>query len=67
MQLGDGEPDEDFPALDRHRTLKQFGNVTECCLCPKKGAPPPAAPTTAPPPTASATKDPVSVYLSLTC
>jgi hypothetical protein len=59
-QPGDGEPDEDFPALDRHRTLKQFGNVTECCLCTKKGATPPAAP--APTPALSvANKDPISV------
>jgi hypothetical protein len=59
-RIGDGEPDEDFPALDRHRTLKQFGNVTECCLCTKKGATPPAAPASSPPPSV-ANKDPISV------
>lgn len=61
MYPGDGEPDEDFPALDRHRTLKQFGNVTECCLCTKKGAPPPPAPSNAPAATTTSTKDLVSV------
>ena len=63
--IGDGEPDEDFPALDRHRTLKQFGNVTECCLCSKKGATPPPMPTQAIP--ATPTKDliPVTFFSSL--
>ena len=31
--IGDGEPDEDFPALDTKRQLKQFGNMNEFCLC----------------------------------
>lgn len=30
---GDGEPDEDFPALDRKRLLSHFGNMNEYCLC----------------------------------
>lgn len=37
LHEGDGEPDEDFPALDRKRVLKQFGNVAEYCLCQKPG------------------------------
>jgi hypothetical protein len=41
---GDGEPDEDFPALDRKRILKQFGNVAEYCLCRKAGVAVPPAP-----------------------
>jgi hypothetical protein len=60
LNVGDGEPDEDFPALDRHRTLKQFGNVSECCLCVKKGAAtPPPVPAASQTPTAN--KDPISV------
>ena len=30
--LGDGEPDKDFPALDRTKIIKQF-NLNEYCLC----------------------------------
>ena len=43
--LGDGEPDKDFPALDRNKNLKGF-NLTEYCLCeadddfPVPGPPP---------------------------
>ena len=43
---GDGEPDEDFPALDRKRILKQFGNVSEYCMCRKSGVPVPPVPST---------------------
>jgi hypothetical protein len=32
MHEGDGEPDRDFPALDRTKQLKQF-NESEYCLC----------------------------------
>lgn len=42
LHEGDGEPDEDFPALDRSRLLKYFGNLSEYCLCVTEGVPPPA-------------------------
>jgi hypothetical protein len=42
--VGDGEPDEDFPPLERGRMLKQFGNVSEYCLCVKMGVPVPPLP-----------------------
>jgi hypothetical protein len=32
MHEGDGEPDRDFPALDKTKTLKSF-NLNEYCLC----------------------------------
>jgi hypothetical protein len=37
MHEGDGEPDEDFPPLERNKTLKQF-NEKEFCLCQIKGS-----------------------------
>ena len=54
MHDGDGEPDEDFPALDRTREIKKFADdgedEVEYCLCAIPGAavpPPPPSPTTA--------------------
>jgi hypothetical protein len=32
MHEGDGEPDRDFPALDKRKSLKSF-NLNEYCLC----------------------------------
>lgn len=31
--VGDGEPDEDFQALDYNKKLKHYGNLNEFCLC----------------------------------
>lgn len=36
MHEGEGEPDRDFPALDRNKLLKAF-NEKEYCLCQKEG------------------------------
>ena len=47
LAAGDGEPDEDFPALDRKRILKQFGNVSEYCLCRKGSVAVPPVPAAA--------------------
>ncbi len=46
LHEGDGYPDKDFPALDRNRILKQFGNVSEYCLCERPGVPVPVSPPT---------------------
>ena len=32
ISLGDGEPDEDFPPLDRNKILRTYGRLTELCL-----------------------------------
>ncbi|ETI50279.1 hypothetical protein F441_06144 [Phytophthora nicotianae CJ01A1] len=65
----DGIPDEDFPALDRSRKIKNFGDAGghEYCLCERPDACPPsgdaptdvAAPTAAAKPSAAATKAPL--------
>jgi len=63
IDAGDGEPDEDFPALDRQRMLKQFGNVTEYCLCQKSGVPVPPSTSNAPPVTPTKDVLPVVKYI----
>ncbi|KAG3120945.1 hypothetical protein PI124_g622 [Phytophthora idaei] len=65
----DGIPDEDFPALDRSRKIKNFGDAGghEYCLCERPDACPPsgdapadvAAPAAAAKPSAAATKAPL--------
>ena len=48
LHEGCGEPDEDFPALDRERQIKLFGEggggVDEYCLCQIMSVPVPEAP-----------------------
>ncbi|KAE9356134.1 hypothetical protein PR003_g2484 [Phytophthora rubi] len=65
----DGIPDEDFPALDRSRKIKNFGDAGghEYCLCERPDACPPtgdaapdvAAPVAAAKPSAAAAKAPL--------
>ncbi|KAL4109439.1 hypothetical protein PRIC1_001139 [Phytophthora ramorum] len=65
----DGIPDEDFPALDRSRKIKNFGDAGghEYCLCERPDACPPtgdappdvAAPAAAVKPSAAAAKAPL--------
>lgn len=57
LHEGDGEPDEDFPAIDRQRALKQVGNVSEFCLCQQRGVPVPPLSSTTAPTTSSPSKD----------
>ena len=49
MRLGDGEPDMDFPAIDKTMKLKAF-NLNEFCLCTASddAMPPPPPPPSLP-------------------
>lgn len=65
---GDGEPDEDFPALDTKRQLKQFGNMNEFCLCRNSESLPTGKRTvlSSPAPTSGVTASSAASYLAST-